>query len=86
MCPQCQSLKWSTIEATGHGTVISYVIPRHPPIPFFEDGYIVAQPGGRTSTPRVWAAGDVTRPLLPSVAVAAGSAATAVAEIRKRSR
>jgi uncharacterized protein len=42
MCPQCQSLKWSTIEATGRGTVISYVIPRHPPMPFFDDGYIVA--------------------------------------------
>lgn len=42
MCPHCQSLAWSTIEATGRGTVISYVIPRHPPMPFFEDGYIVA--------------------------------------------
>lgn len=42
MCPQCQSLGWSTIEASGRGTVISYVIPRHPPMPFFEDGYIVA--------------------------------------------
>lgn len=42
MCPQCQSLAWSAIDATGRGTVISYVIPRHPPMPFFEDGYIVA--------------------------------------------
>ena len=49
-----------------------------------DGGYIVAQPGGRTSMPRVWAAGDVTRPLLPSVSVAMGSAAIAVAEIRKR--
>lgn len=48
------------------------------------DGYIVTQPGGRTSMPRVWAAGDVTRPLLPSISVALGSAAIAVAEIRKR--
>lgn len=42
MCPQCRSLEWGTIEATGHGTVISYVIPRHPPLPFFDDEYIVA--------------------------------------------
>lgn len=48
------------------------------------DGYIMVRPGGRTSMPRVWAAGDVTRPVVPSVSVALGSAAIAVAEIRKR--
>ena len=42
MCPHCQSLKWNTIDANGRGTVISFVIPRHPPMPFFDDGYIVA--------------------------------------------
>ena len=42
MCPHCQSLKWNTIDAQGRGTVISFVIPRHPPMPFFDDGYIVA--------------------------------------------
>jgi len=47
------------------------------------EGYVIAQPGGRTSMPRVWAAGDVTRPVVPSVSVALGSAAIAVAEIRK---
>ena len=42
MCPQCRSLSWNTIEATGRGKLISYVIPRHPPMPLFDDGYIVA--------------------------------------------
>ena len=42
MCQHCQSLKWNTIDADGRGTVISFVIPRHPPMPFFDDGYIVA--------------------------------------------
>ncbi len=42
MCPQCRSLTWNASEATGRGTVISFVIPRHPPMPFFDDGYIVA--------------------------------------------
>jgi hypothetical protein len=42
MCPACNSLGWDTFEATGRGTVHSYVIP-HPPVPpGFDDGYIVA--------------------------------------------
>lgn len=48
-----------------------------------EEGYVRTSGGGRTSMPRVWAAGDVARPALPSVAVALGSAAIAVAEIRR---
>ena len=62
MCPRCTALEWDAIEASGRGTVYSFVMPRHPPCPFFEDGYIVAlveleegvadrdQPGA-TSTP-----------------------------------
>ncbi len=42
MCPHCHSLEWDVIEASGRGTVYSFVMPRHPPLPFFEDGYIVA--------------------------------------------
>ena len=42
MCPRCQSLDWDTIEASGRGTVFSFVMPRHPPLPWFDDGYIVA--------------------------------------------
>ncbi len=41
MCPHCHSLEWDAIEASGRGTVYSFVMPRHPPLPFFEDGYIV---------------------------------------------
>ena len=41
MCPRCHSLEWDAIDASGRGTVYSFVMPRHPPLPFFEDGYIV---------------------------------------------
>ena len=41
MCPRCHSLEWDVIEASGRGTVYSFVLPRHPPLPFFDDGYIV---------------------------------------------
>jgi uncharacterized OB-fold protein len=41
MCPKCHSLEWHAIEASGRGTVYSFVMPHHPPLPFFEDGYIV---------------------------------------------
>jgi len=42
MCPHCSSLEWETIEASGRGTVYSFVMPHHPPLPGFDDGYIVA--------------------------------------------
>ena len=42
MCPSCHSLEWDTVEASGRGAVYSFVMPRHPPLPWFEDGYIVA--------------------------------------------
>ena len=42
MCPACNSLAWSTVDASGHGTVYSFVMPRHPPFPWFEGTYIVA--------------------------------------------
>ena len=42
MCPHCHSLEWDTIEASGRGTVFSFVIPRHPPLPWFPDPYVVA--------------------------------------------
>jgi hypothetical protein len=41
MCPNCHCLEWDVIDASGRGTVYSYVMPRHPPLPFFDDGYIV---------------------------------------------
>lgn len=42
MCPSCNSLAWDTIEASGRGTVHSFVMPQHPPLPFMEYPYIVA--------------------------------------------
>jgi uncharacterized protein len=42
MCPSCNSLGWDTIEASGRGEVHSFVVPRHPAMPFMEDDYIVA--------------------------------------------
>jgi uncharacterized OB-fold protein len=41
MCPHCHSLEWEAIDASGRGTVYSFVMPHHPPLPFFDDGYIV---------------------------------------------
>ena len=42
MCPSCNSLDWDTVEASGRGTVYSYVMPQHPPMPLMEYPYIVA--------------------------------------------
>jgi uncharacterized OB-fold protein/acyl dehydratase len=35
-CPKCGSLEWSTIKATGHGTVFSFVVVHYPQVPGFE--------------------------------------------------
>ena len=42
MCPHCRALEWDTFEASGRGTVFSFVIPHHPPLPGFEEPYVVA--------------------------------------------
>jgi len=42
MCPRCQSLSWTTVESRGRGTVHSFVLPRHPPLPWFQGTYVVA--------------------------------------------
>jgi len=42
MCPTCCSLGWDTVDASGRGTVHSFVLPRHPPMPFMGEDYIVA--------------------------------------------
>jgi uncharacterized OB-fold protein len=36
MCPQCQSLDWDTVQSSGRGTLYSFVVAHHPPIPPFE--------------------------------------------------
>jgi uncharacterized OB-fold protein len=42
MCPTCNELGWDTVEASGRGTVHSFVMPQHPQFPFLDYPYIVA--------------------------------------------
>ena len=35
MCPKCQSLAWSPRVMSGQGTIFSYTIHHHPPLPGF---------------------------------------------------
>jgi uncharacterized OB-fold protein len=42
MCPRCNALAWDTIEASGRGEVYSFVLPRHPRWPWFDETYVVA--------------------------------------------
>ena len=42
MCPSCNALEWDTVTASGRGTLLSFVLPRHPPMPFMGEDYIVA--------------------------------------------
>lgn len=46
------------------------------------DGYVRVDAALRTSLPRVWAAGDVTRPVVPGIVVAEGHGAIAAAGAR----
>jgi len=50
------------------------------------EGWLTVDATYATSMPGVWAAGDVVRPALPSVSVAAGQGALAVAAIRAQLR
>ncbi|MEV0414436.1 OB-fold domain-containing protein [Streptomyces sp. NPDC050448] len=46
-CNACASLDWDTVEASGAGTVFSYVVMHHPPFPAFtahEDAAAAAGP------------------------------------------
>jgi uncharacterized OB-fold protein len=40
-CPSCGALEWDTVEASGEGTVYSYVVMHHPPFPAFDPPYAV---------------------------------------------
>ncbi|WP_367043630.1 OB-fold domain-containing protein [Streptomyces sp. Je 1-332] len=40
-CNSCGSLVWDTVEASGEGTVYSYVVMHHPPFPAFDPPYAV---------------------------------------------
>ncbi|MYQ65711.1 hypothetical protein GTY92_19945 [Streptomyces sp. SID4950] len=41
-CGGCGSPEWTPVEASGAGTVYSYVVMHHPPFPAFEPPYAVA--------------------------------------------
>jgi len=36
MCGRCQSMRWEPLRASGRGTVHSYTVMHHPPIPGYE--------------------------------------------------
>lgn len=36
VCPACRSYEWDTVEASGRGTVYSYVVNHHPQVPAFD--------------------------------------------------
>ena len=40
-CNACGGLEWDTVEASGDGTVYSYVVMHHPPFPAFDPPYAV---------------------------------------------
>ncbi|MFC7306049.1 bifunctional MaoC family dehydratase N-terminal/OB-fold nucleic acid binding domain-containing protein [Streptomyces monticola] len=40
-CNACGSPEWDTLEASGEGTVYSYVVMHHPPFPAFDPPYAV---------------------------------------------
>ncbi|MEV5280734.1 bifunctional MaoC family dehydratase N-terminal/OB-fold nucleic acid binding domain-containing protein [Streptomyces sp. NPDC051994] len=40
-CNACGSAQWDTVEASGSGTVFSYVVMHHPPFPAFDPPYAV---------------------------------------------
>ncbi|MFD5427140.1 bifunctional MaoC family dehydratase N-terminal/OB-fold nucleic acid binding domain-containing protein [Streptomyces sp. NPDC127084] len=40
-CGGCGSPRWDTVEASGEGTVYSYVVMHHPPFPAFDPPYAV---------------------------------------------
>lgn len=42
MCPKCRSLAWDTVEASGRGSVHSFVVVHHPPVPPFEYPHLIA--------------------------------------------
>ena len=41
MCADCRSLEWDTVEASGRGTVYSYVVNHYPQVPAFDYPLVV---------------------------------------------
>lgn len=42
MCPGCHGFEMESVEASGRGTVHSFVVAHHPPIPPFEYPNVIA--------------------------------------------
>ncbi len=42
MCPRCRSLEWEAVDASGRGSLYSFVMPLYPQYPWFEYPYVVA--------------------------------------------
>lgn len=42
MCPACHALEWTTVEASGRGTIYSFVINHYPKVPAFDYPLVVA--------------------------------------------
>lgn len=41
-CPECQSFRWDTVEASGRGTLYSWVVAHHPRHPAFDYPLLIA--------------------------------------------
>jgi uncharacterized OB-fold protein len=41
-CPNCRSFRWDTVQASGRGTIYSYVVNHYPQVPAFDYPLIVA--------------------------------------------
>lgn len=42
MCPNCRSLEWAPLECSGRGSVYSYTIHYHPPLPGYDMPHAIA--------------------------------------------
>ncbi|MFW0785798.1 Zn-ribbon domain-containing OB-fold protein [Gordonia sp. CPCC 206044] len=40
-CPQCHSFDWEVVELSGRGTLFSFTVVHHPPVPGFDGPAIV---------------------------------------------
>ncbi len=42
VCPHCRSLNWEAVPLSGRGAVHAWIKPVHPPLPMFDEGFLVA--------------------------------------------
>ncbi len=42
VCPDCHSLEWDTVKASGRGSVHSFVVSHHPKMPGFDYPLVIA--------------------------------------------